>query len=430
MTIAFDAYTASGAPGVNPSWSHVPSGTPRAAVVAMLYTQSDSIGWTYGGNAMTLVASFDNSVGGETAFLRLGIWLLDDCPSGTQTVAMTGGTSQVKVGGSYTLTADTEIEFITSDDVESLSVANPSMTLSLGGRTCWCHNVFVSGQDAVSGITPLTNWTADRETDVGDQVIGLYRFDTIQASDVSAGWTQSADDACGLSAAFAQILPEIGELPVGAFVLTGFNPDALTSDIAEVPQGVFALNGFDFNAVVADLQTGEVPQGIFSLNGFDLDALVSDTGELPAGVFTLAGFDFTANVSDPQEGQVPAGVFTLIGFDFEAEVPWLAQLPAGAFVLDGFDPEGLISDIADVPQGVFALEGFDFNAVVGDPQTGEIPQGTFLLTGFDFEAEVPWSGQVPTGIFSLVGLDFTAQVSSITPGADSPIVRWRRRGRR
>jgi hypothetical protein len=53
----------------------------------------------------------------------------------------------------------------------------------------------LSGQDALRDIAPLANWTRVVEHDLGSQVAGFYRYNTIGTLDVTAGWTQSPADA-------------------------------------------------------------------------------------------------------------------------------------------------------------------------------------------------------------------------------------------
>ena len=60
--------------------------------------------------------------------------------------------------------------------------------------------------DAVAGTTPLASWTSRVEIDWGPQVGLMYTYDTIGTSDVTAGWTQAADDATMVALAVSEVL--------------------------------------------------------------------------------------------------------------------------------------------------------------------------------------------------------------------------------
>lgn len=205
MAVAYDATSAPG-DGNSLSWTHTPSGTPRAVVVFAYYTTFDTIGFTYNGVAMTQVSGpTDEASGGELQFSRVGVWLLDDVPSGAQTVASTGGSAVIKSARAYSLTADDEVEFIDDVNFDSAALANPSGTITSAGRDIFVAQIFASGQDAATGITPLTDWTNDREVDNGTNIRGEYRYDTISDSNVTVGWTQTSEDAFGVAAGFSEI---------------------------------------------------------------------------------------------------------------------------------------------------------------------------------------------------------------------------------
>lgn len=79
--------------------------------------------------------------------------------------------------------------------INSDAQANPSVTLQTGGKLCFAAIGFFSGQNATTGITPLTNWTSNLENDFGSVTGGWYRFNSFLSADVTAGWTQTSDDA-------------------------------------------------------------------------------------------------------------------------------------------------------------------------------------------------------------------------------------------
>lgn len=85
--------------------------------------------------------------------------------------------------------------------INSDSVANPSVTLALGGVTCWCNIAFVSGQDDPLNVTQLANWSATGEDTLGTLGLcgGHYRYNIVSNVDVLAGWTQTAEDAIAIA---------------------------------------------------------------------------------------------------------------------------------------------------------------------------------------------------------------------------------------
>lgn len=202
-TIAFDAFSTSGGEA-DPNWTHTPTGTPRGVVVCVVYGSAGSIsGITYGGTTMSIIANVNHNTG-ETA--QVGCYFLgSSVPTGAQTVAVNlgGGLGQ---GYAFTYTAAADTEVVDSDaTINSDSLANPSVTLSLAGHTSAALIVFGSGQNAVTGVTPLTGWTAQGEQDNGTQVAGEYTYNTIGSSDVTAGWTQTAEDAVAVAVAVSEV---------------------------------------------------------------------------------------------------------------------------------------------------------------------------------------------------------------------------------
>lgn len=195
------------------NWTHTPVGTPRGVwviIVNVTVSGTDEItGVTYGGVAMAEVAAISprykssgEAMGQSIFFLGSGI------PTGPQTIAVdTSGATVTKAAFARTVTAAADTEIIDTAFWSSDSLANPSDTLNLGGRSAYCILAFSSGQNAVTGITPLTNWTATYETDLGNFVAGGYTYDIVGTSNVTVGWTQTAEDALGFAIAVAEVVP-------------------------------------------------------------------------------------------------------------------------------------------------------------------------------------------------------------------------------
>lgn len=208
MAIAFDS---SGTPASGTgdfSFTHTPVGTPRAVIIGVVQnvgSTDEVISVSYGGVSLARVGAVFHTTG-ETGAVYL-YFLGANIPTGAQTVIVdvngTGSSKRVTV---WALTAAANTEVVDSDTtINSDSQANPSVTLSLGGRSCWCGIEFFSGQDAATGITPLTSWTGTLEQDFGSQTGGSYRYNTIGTADVTAGWTQTAEDAAMVAVAIGEI---------------------------------------------------------------------------------------------------------------------------------------------------------------------------------------------------------------------------------
>jgi hypothetical protein len=211
MPVAYDAFTASDEGTTNRSWSHVPVGVPKGIIVfvGQITGGTDEVtSVTYGGVSMSeLAGSPINKATSEV----LGIYayfLGSGIPVGTQTVLVTVSGSSPKIAGAISVTASAgaATETIAIDaTINSSSVSNPSVTLNLLSRTCFCCIGFGSGQNAPSGITPLTDWTDRLENDYGLQTGGIYTYNIIGSTNVTAGWTQGADDAVMIAVAISEI---------------------------------------------------------------------------------------------------------------------------------------------------------------------------------------------------------------------------------
>ena len=194
--MAFDAHTSSTGGTGDYSFSHTPVGTPRGVLVHVIMNGASIgvTGVTYGGTSMTEVAeSPASNLTGELGACHT-FFLGSSIPTGMQTVAVdvTLGT-EVSVAGCTTLTADQDTSVVDTGIVESNNQANPAVTLSLGGVTCFAMVGAWSGIGNAS-ITPFTNWTERFEHDFGNQGGWIGTYDTIGSTDVSAGYTAGGDD--------------------------------------------------------------------------------------------------------------------------------------------------------------------------------------------------------------------------------------------
>ena len=201
--VAFDAFTAQAQTTGDFTISHTPAGTPRGAIVYVIMNGAaitvSSV--TYGGQTMTETASSPvSNITGELGsshcfFLGTGI------PAGTQNVVVDVllGT-EVSVGGVVTLTADSDTSVVTTGSVLSDNTTTTTTTLSLGGVSSFVMTGFWSGLNQITNITPLTGWTERLENDYGAATAGIYTYDTVGTTDVSAGYANSGGDDAAMHA--------------------------------------------------------------------------------------------------------------------------------------------------------------------------------------------------------------------------------------
>src|SRR5690606_37324269 len=107
----------------------------------------------------------------------------------------------------WAIGGERDVEVVDVRGLVSASIANPSVTMQLGGRvdTVLCEIAF-SGQDAVSGFAPIDgNWTQHTEIDVGAQGVGVYSRVVADGSATAAGLSQTADDALIICVAVAEV---------------------------------------------------------------------------------------------------------------------------------------------------------------------------------------------------------------------------------
>jgi len=209
VSVLKDAFSASAEGTTDLSWTHTPVGSPKGVcvLVVMPISATDQVASvTYGGVALTEIAlspllkAAAEAGGVHGFFLGLGI------PTGPQTVLVTVSGAATKRAGCYTVTADTSrTSVVDTTTISSDSLLNPSGTLSLGGIECFCCEVFMSGQNNVlTGCAPLTNWTGDLEWDPGNAGGCWYSYNIIGTSDVTMGYTSTAEDCILLAVAIRQ----------------------------------------------------------------------------------------------------------------------------------------------------------------------------------------------------------------------------------
>lgn len=216
MAVAFDAFSNVAAGTGNLSWTHTPVGTPRAVKVDIIENGGTNgvTSVTYGGVPLQLVAENAKTSGEAgtvvTYFLGSGI------PTGAQTVSVTVSDAVSKRACATTLTAAADTCWTSADiSIGSDSLANPTSTIVLHGKTSFVSIALFSGQNATTGITQSTGWTNRLEHAFGSQTAGWYTYNTIATANVACGWTQTADDAVMVALAITEAPLATDSTPIG-----------------------------------------------------------------------------------------------------------------------------------------------------------------------------------------------------------------------
>lgn len=191
---ALDAFSMSTALGAtDPIAIHNPADIPRGVVALVLHPTADTPTVSYGGSAMTQVATYDAASLTEWAGYSFTAFVLGaSVPPGPHAVVCStlSGNGWLYV---YTVTADEDVVFVASATFDA-TAANPSTTLAVSGHTCVVVQAWGSGQGNVNSVTPFTNWTSQQESNLSTRTAGTYSYDIVAAADVTVGVTQASDE--------------------------------------------------------------------------------------------------------------------------------------------------------------------------------------------------------------------------------------------
>lgn len=205
------------------TWTHTPVGTPKAVMCFVVRNAgiTDSVdGVTYGGAAMTEMTGSPNIHDGAKDGVVHSFFKGSDIATGAQTVAVDVNAAVAHRAGCTTLTATANTEIVDVDaTIHADGLANPSVTLSLAGRTSFVMLGAFSGQNTASNITPLTGWTSRLENDFGANNAVFYTYDTIGTTDVTAGYTAAAETAVMIAVAVSEVTASTIDCPIGGGVI-------------------------------------------------------------------------------------------------------------------------------------------------------------------------------------------------------------------
>jgi hypothetical protein len=205
------------------TWTHVPSGTAKAIVVAIVHGTSSTdhvSAVTYGGVAMTRKIRATDTVtepgAAELWFLGAGI------PTGNQTVSASLNTNTTDdmhfVSMSFGAPGDTTA-FVTGSVSENQ--ADPSVTLAYGGRTAIAVAALYGGGATSAAFTPNGNCTTVQTFNIGASAFysSVIRQTTAGTADFAIGGTAVSDDVAFVALALSEIA-SIGVV-AGASTATG-----------------------------------------------------------------------------------------------------------------------------------------------------------------------------------------------------------------
>jgi hypothetical protein len=231
MAVAFDA-SSEGVVLADPQeHTHTPVGTPAAAIALIGHgtVSTDIVNTvTYGGTAMARVST-NLRAGGEPG--RVYVYFLGaSVPTGAQTISVdrTEGTTEMSVVG-VTLTASANTEVVDFDGLDGTAgaIANPSVTLNYGGRTCIALGVLYTGHGVIGDCVVGANMTAMQSHDLGNFAVHQGRQTTPGTTDFAFGYTQAAEDTALTAVAISEVLTFV------PYPVRGGSMDSMTGGLNE-----------------------------------------------------------------------------------------------------------------------------------------------------------------------------------------------------
>lgn len=211
MSVAFDAATESSTWTTTPdpfTFTHTPSGTPRAAVLYVVYPSANlEIDGTptYGGVSFTHAWRIGGALDGEPAFVYC--FFLDNVASGAQTVSIPHtAAATVKIATAITVTAGGPVFPVGMQAVRcgpgGTLAAMQTSSIGTGANALRFWGAF-SGLGAPSGLTPLTGTTEVSSHDFGNNTAFITREDS-ESTSHAMGFTGTGDDLASLTIALSE----------------------------------------------------------------------------------------------------------------------------------------------------------------------------------------------------------------------------------
>jgi hypothetical protein len=219
------------------TWTHVPGGTAAAIVVSIVHGTSSTdhvLTVTYGGVSMTRVVRATDTAtepgAAELWFLGSGI------PTGNQTVSadLASATTDDIHFVSMSFSAPGDCTAFTSGSINE-NAANPSVTLTYGGRTAMAVAALYGGGASPASFTPNGNCSAVADFAIAAFYSTVIRQTTAGTADFAIGGTAATDDVAFVALA----LSEIRSIAVSAGASTVSGPASFSSFRRAI------LNGLD-----------------------------------------------------------------------------------------------------------------------------------------------------------------------------------------
>lgn len=205
---------------VNAATEHVRTGTTspqtfshagaasgvKGVVLALVHGTSSTDHVTaasYGGVAMTRI---QRNVDTATEPGAAELWFLGaGVPQGTQTVSYTpGGTTDDFHAVAITLLGAADTEVVAQGGIDN-NVADPSVTLAYGGRTCMAFAALYGGGAAPTSFTPNANCTTVHDHDLGAFYSEIIRQTTADSANFAIGGTAATDDVAFAAIAVSEV---------------------------------------------------------------------------------------------------------------------------------------------------------------------------------------------------------------------------------
>lgn len=198
MAVAYDAFTANAQTG-DFSFTHTPTGTPRAVIVGVVQeignTDEVTGAVTYGGVACSEMALSPATRDNTDDSVIYAYFLGASIPTGAQTVAIdVDATGSAKRAFVITLTASADTEVVDTTVTSEPATGNDTAVTIQGGATTNFYGVFAhNAVNDPANITPSANWTTRDEHDFTNAIGACYTFDNITTGDQTLTLTLSAN---------------------------------------------------------------------------------------------------------------------------------------------------------------------------------------------------------------------------------------------
>lgn len=240
----------------------------KGVVLALVHGTSSTDHVTaasYGGVALTRIQRNTDTAtepgAAELWFLGTGV------PQGTQNASYTpGSTTDDFHAVCITLLGAADLEVVTQGGIDN-NVANPSVTLAYGGRTCMSFAALYGGGAAPTSFTPNANCTTIHDHDLGAFYSGVIRQTTAGSANFDIGGTSATDDVAFAAIAVSEVQNNVVVTPgTLALSLAAFAPVVTATANVLVTAGLIALSLSTFAATVTATDHKLVTPGTASLS--------------------------------------------------------------------------------------------------------------------------------------------------------------------